>query len=141
VYLDFPFDHSYYLWRRLTSYEAPRNELLSSFLLFHLLWVQIFSSAPTGCGLASDWLRAELQRGRSSSPNRGKIFLFSTSSRPILGPNQPPTQWVPKAVSSVVKRPGREADHSQLSHSERIQSVLLLLSSPFHPFYSLPLCL
>jgi hypothetical protein len=33
--------------------------------------------------------------------------IFSTSSIPILGPTQPPIQWVPG-----VKRPWREADHS-----------------------------
>jgi hypothetical protein len=27
-------------------------------------------------------------------PDRGKIFLFSTASRPALGPTQPPFQWV-----------------------------------------------
>jgi hypothetical protein len=38
--------------------------------------------------------------------------LFSTSSRSVLGPTQPPIQWVPRALSPEVKRPGREADHS-----------------------------
>jgi hypothetical protein len=41
----------------------------------------------------------------SSSPCKGKNFLFSTSSRPALGSTQPPIQWVPG-----VKQPGREAD-------------------------------
>jgi hypothetical protein len=39
------------------------------------------------------------------------IFLFSTASRPALGPTQPPIKWVPGALSSGIKRPGREADH------------------------------
>jgi hypothetical protein len=43
----------------------------------------------------SDWLRAGRRRGRSSSPRRVKNFLFSTSSRPGLGPTQPPLQWLP----------------------------------------------
>jgi hypothetical protein len=51
-------------------------------------------------------------RGQSSSRGRGKIFLLSTSSRPVLGPTQPPIQWVPGGLSSGIKRPGREADHS-----------------------------
>jgi hypothetical protein len=34
----------------------------------------------------SDWIRAERSRGRSSSPGRVENFLFSTSSRPVLGP-------------------------------------------------------
>jgi hypothetical protein len=62
--------------------------------------------------LLSDRLRAGRPRGRSSSPGRGKIFLLSTSSRPVLGPTQPPIQLVPGALSPGVKRPGCEADHS-----------------------------
>jgi hypothetical protein len=34
---------------------------------------------------------------------RGKMFLFSTKSRPVLGPTQPPIQWVPGALSRGVK--------------------------------------
>jgi hypothetical protein len=63
------------------------------------------------CSRYSDWLRAGQPRSRSSSPCRGKNFLFSTSFRPALGCTQPPIQWVPGALSPVVKR---EADHSQL---------------------------
>jgi hypothetical protein len=40
------------------------------------------------------WLRAGGLRGQSSSPGRAKNFLFSTSSRPALGPTQLPIQWV-----------------------------------------------
>jgi len=40
------------------------------------------------------------------------IFLFATASRLALGPTNPPTQWISRALSPGVKRPGREADHS-----------------------------
>jgi hypothetical protein len=40
------------------------------------------------------------------------IFLFTTASRTALGPNQPPIQWVPGALSLGVKRLGREADYT-----------------------------
>jgi hypothetical protein len=46
---------------------------------------------------------------RGSVPGRGKIFLYSTASRPTLGPTQPPSQWVSGGVSPGVKRQGREA--------------------------------
>jgi hypothetical protein len=42
-----------------------------------------------------------VSRGRIS--RRGKMFLFSTTSGPVLGPTQPPFQWVPGALPQVVK--------------------------------------
>jgi hypothetical protein len=33
--------------------------------------------------------------GRSSNSGRGEIFLSSTSSRPVIGPTQPPIRWIP----------------------------------------------
>jgi hypothetical protein len=46
------------------------------------------------------------------------IFLFTVTSRPALGPTQSAIQWVPRAVFLVLKRPGREADHSPTSGAE-----------------------
>jgi hypothetical protein len=46
------------------------------------------------------------------------IFLFTTVSRPALGPIEPSIQWVPGALSLGVKRPGREAVHSSPSSAE-----------------------
>jgi len=40
------------------------------------------------------------------------------SVQPALGPTQPPIQWVLGALSPVVKRPTREADHSPASSVE-----------------------
>jgi hypothetical protein len=42
---------------------------------------------------------------------------FSHTSRPALGPTQPPVQWVP-GLSRGVKRPGRGADHPPPSRTE-----------------------
>jgi hypothetical protein len=50
--------------------------------------------------------------GRTSSPGKGNIPLLSMSSTPVLGPTQPPVQWVPETLSLGVKRPMREADYS-----------------------------
>jgi hypothetical protein len=46
------------------------------------------------------------------------IFLFTTASTTALEPTQTTIQWVPGALSLVVKRPGREADHSPPSSAE-----------------------
>jgi hypothetical protein len=49
---------------------------------------------------------------RVQFPTGMGAFLFTTASRTVLGPTQPPIQWVPWALSLGVKGPGREADHS-----------------------------
>jgi hypothetical protein len=88
----------------------------SSFL--SLLWfIQVvctytccprYSGIPLGYGLDD--------RGFESRQGLG-IVLFSTASRPALGPTQPPIQWVPGALSMGVKRQAREADHSPPSNA------------------------
>jgi hypothetical protein len=81
----------------------------------------------------SDWLRGERPRGRSSSPGRLKNFLFSTSSRPALGPAQPPIQLVPGALSTGVKRSGRDADHSPPTSAE-VNKMWIYKSAPPYAF-------
>jgi hypothetical protein len=49
---------------------------------------------------------------QGSIPSRRKLFLFSVTFIPSLGPTQSPIQWVPGTLSSGVKRPGQETDHS-----------------------------
>jgi hypothetical protein len=53
--------------------------------------------------------------------------LFTIASRPALGPTQPPTQWVLGALTSGIKRLGREADHSPPSNAEVKNCVGLYL--------------
>jgi hypothetical protein len=55
-----------------------------------------------------------LSRGlndRGSDTGRGKFFIF-TILRLVVGPTQPPIQWVPLAISQGVQWPQHEADHS-----------------------------
>jgi len=47
-----------------------------------------------------------------------EFFLFASGFRQVLGPTQLPTQWVPRALSLEVKRPGSEADYSPSSSAE-----------------------
>jgi hypothetical protein len=70
------------------------------------------------------------KRGRSSSPDRFKNFLFSMSSRPVLGSTQPPNQWVPGVLSPGVKRPWREAEHSPPTIAEVKKNINLYNDSP-----------
>jgi hypothetical protein len=56
----------------------------------------------TGCGLNDRGIGV---------PVGSRIFYFSITSRPALELTQIPSQWVPGAFSSWVKRQEREADH------------------------------
>jgi hypothetical protein len=49
---------------------------------------------------------------------RRRYFLISITSRQALEITQPPIQSVSGTLSSRVKRPGREADHSSASSTE-----------------------
>jgi hypothetical protein len=42
---------------------------------------------------------------RGLNSGRGKVFLFSIASRPVLRPTHSPIQLVPGALSTGVKRP------------------------------------
>jgi hypothetical protein len=77
----------------------------------------------------SDWLRAGRPRGRSSSPGRVKDFLFSASFTPALGSTQTRIQWVPGAISSGIKQPGRETDHSPPASAE-VNKMWIYTSTP-----------
>jgi hypothetical protein len=50
-------------------------------------------------------------RGFDSLQELG-IFLFTIASRPAVGLTEPSIQWVSRALSLEVRRPGHEADHS-----------------------------
>jgi hypothetical protein len=70
-------------------------------------------------------------RGLSSSPDKVKNFLLSTSSRLTLESSQPPIQWVPGALSSGVKRGGREADHSPPSSAKAKKMWIYKSTNPY----------
>jgi hypothetical protein len=57
--------------------------------------------------------------------------LFSTSSRPVLGPTQPPIQWVPGTLSPGVKRPRREANNSPPTSNEVKKTWIYTCTSPY----------
>jgi hypothetical protein len=51
-------------------------------------------------------------RGSIPGSRGGDFFLLPAASRSVLGPTQPPIQWVQGALTTGVKRPGYEADNS-----------------------------
>jgi hypothetical protein len=64
------------------------------------------------------------KRGPIWRSRRVKNFLFLRSSRPVLGPTQPPFQWV-----SRVKGPGCEADRSPPSSDRGQENVDICIHS------------
>jgi hypothetical protein len=56
--------------------------------------------------------------GRGSVHRKVNISLLSIAFRRVLGPTQPPIQWVLEVISAGVKQPGHEADHSPPSSAE-----------------------
>jgi hypothetical protein len=58
--------------------------------------------------------------------------MFS-KSRPVLGSTQPPMQWVPRAFSPAVRRPGREADHPSPANAE-LKKMWIYTSTPSYAF-------
>jgi hypothetical protein len=62
-----------------------------------------------------------------------EIFLFTTLSRPVLGPTQPPNQWIPGVLSLAVKLPEHEADNSPPSSAE-VKNVWNYISTPQYAF-------
>jgi hypothetical protein len=81
----------------------------------------------------SDWRPAGRSRDRSSSPSRGKIFLFSTSSRPIPGPRTPSYPKGNGGSFPGVKWPGREADHSPPTNAA-VKNTWIHTSTPPYVF-------
>jgi hypothetical protein len=69
------------------------------------------SSVGTAIGLRARRPAFDFRQGK-------EILLFSTVSRRVLGPTQPPIRRVPATLSPGLKRPGREADHSPPTSAE-----------------------
>jgi hypothetical protein len=78
--------------KRLNPYLSPTQYLL-------IQHTTCMRSRDSSVGIATGFgLDGQGVGGRV--PGRGKIFLLSTSSRPVLGPTQPLIQRAPGALSS-----------------------------------------
>jgi hypothetical protein len=53
-------------------------------------------------------------------PAAKENYLYPTLSRLAIGPNHPPFEWIPEALSLGIKRPGREAAHSPTSSGAKL---------------------
>jgi hypothetical protein len=75
-----------------------------------------------GYGLDDRGSRVQLPAGAGN-------FSFHHRVQNGSGPTQPPIQWVPRALSLGVKRPGREVDPSPPSSAE-VKNLLSYTSTP-----------
>jgi hypothetical protein len=96
---------------------------LSKCVLCDFQYINDFDDPPLQiqiCWGSSVSIVTRLRNGRPAFDSRqGQGFsFFATASRPALGPTQTLIQWVPRAISPGVKRPGREGDHSFPSSAE-----------------------
>jgi hypothetical protein len=72
------------------------------------------------------------QVGLNSQQGQG-VFLFATTSRPALGPTQPPNQWVLEALSPGVKQlVGCEAFYSP--STAEIKNAWIYTATPPYVF-------
>jgi hypothetical protein len=126
-------------------------EYIPSVLQQSELTVHLYTPVDSSVGIAT-----RLRAGRSgflgSIPAGLGILLFTTTSRPALGPTQAPLKRVPAALSLGAKWPRREADRSPPSSAEannalsytsthkiHLQGVVLSLKKHRDNFTSLPL--
>jgi hypothetical protein len=107
--------------RRAVKFKVERNLSKFYFSFCRYLDISVTGTLP----------RAGRLKDPSSSPCRVKIFLLSTSSRPILGPTKPTIQWIAGVLFPGVKRSGRETDHSSPTNADVKITWLFISTSPY----------
>jgi hypothetical protein len=80
----------------------------------------------TGYGLDDRGVEVRVEVG-------SRIFSSPRFPDRLWGPHRPLIQWVPEALSPVVKRPGPEAEHSP-STSAEVNKMCLYTSTPPYAF-------
>ena len=87
----------------------------------------MMSWQPPSCAQISDALHTKW------IPTRGRLFYTAKCPERLRAHTQPPLQWIERAVSLDVKRPGREADNFL-----HLVLILKIVTLQFHyPFPSM----
>jgi hypothetical protein len=92
-----------------------------------MLYFRDYGSRDKSVGIATRYgLNGEVRL-----PAGARGYLCSPTSRPALGPTQPPMSWVPRALSPGIKQPGRQDDHTA-SYNGGVENMWNYSSSPPH---------
>jgi hypothetical protein len=94
--------------------------------MLHVINVYIYSR-DSSVGIATGYGLDDRGWGVRFPARDGNFYLLHRVQNGS-GPTQPPVQWVQGALSSGVKRPGREADHS--SPSAKVKNAWRYTSTP-----------
>jgi hypothetical protein len=96
--------------------------------VFHLRYIfYVFQSQDSAVG------KLDIRGVGVRVPAGARDFLFSTVSRPVLGPSQLPIQRAEKDLSPGVKRQRHEADHSPPTSAD-VKNTWIYTSIPPHVF-------
>jgi len=139
----------YFQWRYSEAEFLTWKVELQTMDDFNCLYTEMFSVNWKGCTHIAFW-NAQLttnsnsiesrlparQRGFEPRQVQWWVFLFSLAFRLVVGPNQPPVQWVPEVVTPEVKRPGREADRLPPCSAE-VKKSWKFTSTPQYVFMAL----
>jgi hypothetical protein len=98
-------------------------------ILIQLFYVQCRDSVV--CIATDYWL--DDPGVRVLVPVGSRIFSSPCCLTPALGSTQPSIQWVPGALSPVVKQPARESDHSPRTSAD-IKKMWIYTSTPPYAF-------
>jgi hypothetical protein len=104
---------------RRTSHFTPIQKATPKFIFKYIEY-------PKGVGISQSVHRWNTGRTAGFRFQTLQMFLFSTASISALRHTEPPIQWVPRALSSGVKRPEAESDNLTPSSAEVKNSGALL---------------
>jgi hypothetical protein len=111
----------------------PSNGCISASTVLALSkYATLFSHLPLGWSRISQLVWQQAKGWKAGVPFPGMICLFSITSRPALGPTQPPVQWVPEAVSPGVKL---------TTHVHQCRGQEWWTYTSTHPYVFMPWCL
>jgi hypothetical protein len=120
------------MWEGELSVRYTTCSVNASFGIFHMPSILLFKSRDSAVGIATGYGLD----GRGVGvrvPVRSRMFCSPCPPDRLWEPTEPPIQLVPGALSTEVKRPGREAGHSPPTNVE-VKKTWIYTSIPPYAF-------